>query len=219
MIATFSRAALAAGIAAALAACGGRLDDVPAQPQSQAAAPAASAMPVHAPPHIELQRPPIASDASVADLRQEVVLLRREVADLREQVMRLPGSSSAEADKPNPRTDPVAKQEAQQAEALRVASSETAFQSEHNDPRWSQATATALQTTIGQVDASLRNQVRSIECRSQSCRVEINAGAGSALAQELPLIVTRLGDTLPHVTAGQVDQGDGQQATVLYLSR
>jgi hypothetical protein len=37
--------------------------------------------------------------------------------------------------------------------------------------------------------------------------------------RDLPLVLGRLGATLPNATATQVDQGDGRQATVLYLSR
>jgi hypothetical protein len=33
------------------------------------------------------------------------------------------------------------------------------------------------------------------------------------------MLLSQLGASLPHMTAGQVDPGDGTQATVLYLSR
>jgi hypothetical protein len=120
---------------------------------------------------------------------------------------------------PNPRTDPVAQEQARQTERLRIASTEAAFRNEQGDARWSQGAAASVRAALAQADESMRNQVRSIECRSQSCRVEINAGPGDPMARDLPLVIARLGQVLPNVTAGQVDQGDGRKATVLYMSR
>ena len=80
--------------------------------------------------------------------------------------------------------------------------------------------ARRLNRYFAQVELEARqSQVRSIDCRSQSCRVEIGSAAGPALGQVLPMVIAQLGGSLPRVTAGQVDQGDGSQATVLYLSR
>ena len=138
---------------------------------------------------------------------------------MRDQLSRLPGASQAAAAAPDPRTDAVARQEAQQAERMRLASAESAFENERRDPRWSRDATAAIQSSLGQADDAVRGQVRSIDCRSQSCRVEIGSAAGPALGQVLPMVIAQLGGSLPRVTAGQVDQGDGSQATVLYLSR
>jgi hypothetical protein len=102
---------------------------------------------------------------------------------------------------------------------LRVASSESAFRSEHEDARWNQGAVAAIRAALAESDETIRNQVRSIECRSQSCRVEINSDASGTLARDLPILLGRLGQSLPNVTAGQIDQGDGRQAMVLYLGR
>jgi hypothetical protein len=220
MASTFFHIISASGIAAMLAACGGGTGDSSAQPLSQASSTAAKDTQARISPARDGGgAPPLSSDANLAELRQQVTLLRREVRDLREQFARIPGAREVAATVPDPRTDAVARQEAQQTERLRIATSEAAFQGERGDARWAQSTASAIQAALTQVDDAARGQVRSIECRSQSCRVEINAGANDSLAQELPLVIAQLGQTLPHVTAGQVDQGDGRQATVLFLSR
>ncbi len=164
-------------------------------------------------------QPATDAETVLADLRQQVQLLRREVADLRGKVSRLPGMNDAEPHPPDPRSDSVAMEQARQAERLRIASTEAAFRNEQSDARWSQGAAASVQAALAQADESMRSQVRSIECRSQSCRVEINASPGAAPAQDLPLVIARLGQVLPNVTAGQVDQGDGRKATVLYMSR
>lgn len=212
-------------IASALAACGGPPPDATSPAEAPgaasaglAAAPGATATPAERAPTGQMQ-PAADADTGLADLRQQVQLLRREVADLRGKVSRLPGVADTEPHQSDPRSDSVAMEQARQAERLRVASAETAFRNQADDPRWSQGAAASVRAALGQANDSMRNQVRSIECRAQSCRVEINAGPGDPAAQDLPLVIARLGQVLPNVTAGQVDQGDGRKATVLYMSR
>jgi hypothetical protein len=204
-----------------LAACGGDADTPAARADARASA--ATSPPAAAARAAGGDASPASAATGTADnlaaLRQEVALLRAEVRDVRDQVSRMPGASQAAAAAPDPRTDPMARQEAQQAERLRIASSESTFQGERRDARWAQDTTAAIQSSLTQADDAIRAQVRSIDCRSQSCRVEIGSAAGPALAQQLPMVIAQLGASLPHVTAGQVDQGDGSQATVLYLSR
>lgn len=214
-------------IASVLAACGDPPPDV-ALPANAASAASAALAGASSPPNrasMSMESAPMGlagasdADASLVELRQQVALLRREVADLRGKVSRLPGMDDVASRQPDLRTDPAALEEAQQAERMRIASTEAAFRNEQSDARWSQGTTASVQAALAQADESMRSQVRSVECRSQSCRVEINAGAGAGPAQDLPLVIARLGQVLPHVTAGQVDQGDGRKATVLYMSR
>ncbi len=207
-----------------LAACGGRADDSPARSEAGALG-SASALPARSsatPQHDAAPTPATgvaASEATLPELRQEVTLLRREVADIRQQLARQPGLAAGAEIAANPRTDPDARLEAQRQEALRIASSESAFRGEQNDARWSREAAANVRAAFAQADDTVSTQLRSVECRSQSCRVEINAAAGESLARDLPIILSHLGDALPHITAGKVDQGDGRQATVLYMSR
>jgi hypothetical protein len=206
-----------------LSACGGDGAAPPAAAAAQAAAPL--------PPDPRLPAAAVDARADAARagarggdtldaLRQEVALLRADVHDLREQMARLQGGTRPAAPAAaDPRTDPLARQEAQQAERLRVASSESAFQGERRDARWARDATAAIQSSFAQADDALRAQVRSIDCRSQTCRVEIGSAAAAALGQQLPGILSALGASLPHVTAGEVDQGDGSRATVLFLAR
>lgn len=210
-------------IASALVACGGPPPEAavaaaaPAGP-AMAAAQGATATPAERTP-MGQTLPANEAGVALADLMQQVQLLRREVADLRLKVSRLPGVTDAEPHPPDPRSDSVALEQYRQVERLRVASAETAFRNQADDPRWSQSAAASVRTALGQAHDSMRNQVRSIECRSQTCRVEINAGPGDPAALDLPVVIARLGQVLPNVTAGQVDQGNGRTATVLYMSR
>lgn len=206
---------LGMGIVLMLGACGGRTEDAAASPDHRAGVPAASSRNVATVPMPNGSAP----DDDMAQVKQQIALLRREVADIRQQLARAPSIARSTQATPDPRRDPNARAEAERAERLRVVASESAFRSEREDARWSQGTVATVRAALADSDESIRNQVRSIECRSQSCRVEISADASGTLARDLPILLSRLGQSLPNVTAGQIDQGDGRQAMVLYLAR
>jgi len=160
-----------------------------------------------------------ASGDPVDALRQQVAQLQRDVASIRQQLARSPTMAAAADTGPDPRVDAGARMEADRVERMRIASSETAFQNEPRDNRWSQGATANVRAALGEIDESVRNQVRSVDCRARSCRVELGADANGTMARDLPMVIARLGQTLPNVTAGQLDEGDGRSATVLYLSR
>lgn len=208
------------GLLCTLAACGGGSAEAPPlQRETQAV--------TREPPPAMLGSPSALEAANAASpgsaesfsaLRREVGMLRSEVRQMREQISRMPGAAQAAAAQPDPRVDPVARDEAQQADRQRIASAEATFQAERRDARWSQDQTTAIRSLLTQAGDGISAQLRSVDCRSQSCRVELSpSGAGSGL--DVPMLLTRLNAGLSHVTAGQVDQGDGTQTTVLYMSR
>jgi len=72
---------------------------------------------------------------------------------------------------------------------LRVASAESAFRNEKEDQRWSVGAAADVHAALAQIDPSVRSHLRSVECRSQSCRMEIGADASEPLRRDLPVIL------------------------------
>ena len=230
MLKTFQTTALGVGGALLLAACGGQPNDAPAPagpapvsaPVPAFSAPASGAARAFEAPTVQAAGAAVAVTApaaAAASLPEQVVQLRRDVADIRQQLARLPGAAHVAETPAHPRSDPAARLEAEQVEQQRIAATDTAFRSEREDPRWSRDTAAAVRAAVAEADESLRNQVRSVECRSQSCRVVISGDASGPGGQHLSSVMFRLAASLPKVTAGQVDQGDGRPATVLYLSR
>jgi hypothetical protein len=161
----------------------------------------------------------VGAGESNRSLAEQVSLLRREVAELRQQIARLPGGAHAVAEVANPRTDPVARAAAEQEERLRAASAEASFQREAQNPRWSESTAREVRATLAAANATLGDQIHSVECRSQSCRVVLGPDGDDEAQEELPATLGRLASVLPRVTATRVDQGDGRVGTVLYLTR
>jgi hypothetical protein len=219
---TIHATALGLGILVLLAGCGGRPDDAPTQ-AGQQRVPSSSARISSAPGasgSVTMQTPAgAASEDETTSLKQQVAILRREVVDIRQQLMRMPGAAATAEVSPNPRTDPAARAKAERVEQQRIAATEAAFRSENEDARWSQGSVIAIRAALKDADEALRNRVSGVECRSQSCRVVIAGDTGGSAGQELSSFMNRLALALPNVTAGQIDQGDGRPATVLYLSR
>jgi len=213
--------ALCATVALTFIACGGPVEDPASVPvsRSDAATVAPAAAPALALGEVASASLPAAPAAEAPSLQAQVVALRREVQELRQQVARWPGAAAVAQDARSLRSDPQARAEMERAEQNRVATSEAAFQNEVRQPQWSQRTAQDVRATLAEADPALRHLVRSVDCRSQSCRVEISPGASEEAQQNLPITLARLAGSLPNVSAGQIDQGDGRMATVLYLSR
>lgn len=223
-------AGLCAGaLALLLAGCGGSATSPGegnvtggGEPSVSGGAATLRAQPDTAPTAADMQGPASASASApmteLAQLRLQVAELQHEVTLIRRQLARLPTATQADASAVQTPRGAEARAEAEQTERLRIASTESAFRNETIDPRWSQGSTAAVRAALSMFSESVSPHVRSVECRSQSCRVELNAEGGLELNRDLPLLIGQLGPTLPNVTAGQIDQGNGRQATVLYFS-
>ena len=158
--------------------------------------------------------------AQFAELREQVSALRRDLAELRAKSARAPASgpdASTERDLRAARSAALA--EAGQAERLRVVAAESAFRAEPADLRWGTSMNATVRNALVGPGGDSAAQLGSIECRSQTCRVELAGEASGASPQDLLMLVGRLGQSLPHAEFGQVDHGDGRPVTVLYLTR
>jgi hypothetical protein len=223
MLKTIHATALGVGSLLLLAGCGGQPDGapVPTGPRAQVFGAPAPSVPraATAPAPMRVAPGAAASDDETISLKQQVALLRREVAEIRQHLVRMPGAALGAEAAPDPRTDPNARLEAERLEQQRIAAAEAVFRGEKEDSRWSRGTVASVRAAFGEADESMRNQVSSVECRSQSCRVVIGGDTSGPAGQDLSSVMMQLAAALPKVTAGQIDQGDGRPATVLYLSR
>jgi hypothetical protein len=156
-----------------------------------------------------------AESAEVGELRQELFRLRHQVAS---QEMRLVTADPAKAQAAAPDTGPDARAEAERKRKDYVAGIDAAFRKEAQDPQWSAATTSTVQSALA-VDEELRSAGRGVECRSQTCRVEIADDGSGKLGKALPMFVHHVGPTLPTMTADRVVDGNGRATMVLYLSR
>lgn len=171
----------------------------------------------HPPSAIAVETP---SNDEVLRLRREVQALRgdlRSVA-LGVQVAIKPQPTADAA--PSPAVDAVEPPtEAEQAQRSQryLEQVSVAFKNEPRDRSWSSLATTAIQAHLADEDVKLTGV--SVDCRSETCRVEIpNVGSGD-VGKGLPMLIHRLGPTLPNTVAEQGKSADGNPSTVIYMSR
>jgi hypothetical protein len=157
-------------------------------------------------------------------LREEVARLRAEVAAMQRwihvQKRRTTGvvSEKAEAPAKDPRTDRAARAEAERERQQQMEVVEASFRREPADPRWSLEAEGAVQEVLAS-DEIVQDTLLGLECRSQSCRVELADDDTGELAKVLPLLLQQLAQTLPSATANYVEDGHGGKTVILYMSR
>lgn len=98
-----------------------------------------------------------------------------------------------------------------------MVSVERAFEQEPRNEQWAKGTSDLLRETLG-TEPIMLAAVRGIDCRSNSCRMEIRDDGSAAFAEEFPIMVHQMGAVLPEVRFNQSDLGSGAQLHVLYMS-
>ena len=92
------------------------------------------------------------------------------------------------------------------------------FQKEATNAAWARSTTSALQSQLTASEA-LRTTMRGVECRSQTCRVELDDDGSGKMAKEIPLFIQQFADSLPSMQADHIDDGNGHRTLVLYMTR
>lgn len=168
---------------------------------------------------------PANTSMSAARQAQDIATLKRELTDLKAEIAALNQFVRSQAasqplagrDEKTPQLrDPLAQADAEQQRQQQIALIEAGFRSETTDADWSAASLAKLQAALAK--PALQSALRSMECRSRTCRVEI-AHASTDVQKILPLFANQLADSLPNLTAGEVDGSTGDGNMVLYLSR
>ena len=162
-------------------------------------------------------RPPAAApageSAQVSELRQEMFRLRHEVASHEMRLAADPANARVAPD-----NGPEARAEAERKRKEYVAGIDAGFRKEARDPQWSATTTSTIQTALA-ADDGLRTSTRGVECRSQTCRVEIADDGSGKLGKALPMFVHTVGQALPTTTADRVVDASGGATLVFYMSR
>ncbi|MDD5266314.1 MAG: hypothetical protein PHO08_04195 [Methylococcales bacterium] len=167
-------------------------------------------------PHDELQAYKSEVNAKLAMLASEVTALRHQLQD---QAMRDdPQASSEDETNRNVRNDPNAQSEVEGEYKELMVAKENEFRQEPSDGQWAPQTSSRLREVMDK-NPAMRDAVRNIECKSTTCRVELAVTEQVSASKSLDNLVTQIGDTLPQVTYNQVDDGNGEVTTVLYMSR
>jgi hypothetical protein len=162
------------------------------------------------------------SHPSVLALRQELAVLREELAELRKrpEPRGVASAVSVTGDTPNqpPPLDPREMERQQEEWHGHMAEVEAAFHGEDRDPRWAADTKFAVDTAF-RVDPSFAAKLRTVDCRSRTCRLELSDDGPEPMGDKLIPILAQLGSTLPKVKSDQIVAANGSKTLVLFMSR
>jgi hypothetical protein len=100
----------------------------------------------------------------------------------------------------------------------RAADVAASFRSEPLDPPFALMTAESLRGVLAS-DELARMPVQAIDCRAKTCRVEIQDDGSGIVPLKLPMLMVRMADTLPNVSAQRIEQPSGRATMVLYMSK
>ena len=166
---------------------------------------------------------PSSQTVNVAALWGEVISLRHDLEALKAERSHLTPSNKTdqqEAETP-PSTQDKRQDERNDVKGRKVkallAKAEEQFANEPSDATWSSARKAGFRELSDKNDG-IKNALRSVECRSHTCRVELLDDAAANLSENLPLFFSEFAATMPNVMADRVTSPDGTASYVLYLS-
>lgn len=171
---------------------------------------------------VEASAAPVASAVTDRALQARVTMLERELAELRSGMaertgLAAPAPVPAEPEPEHPLTQEETKR-LQEEWHTRMAAVEATYRAERLDQAWALATKEKLTTAWSTLPAFGKN-VRSVECRSETCRVEAIDDLHGDFTKDLQMLPLRLADSLPSVQADHTPQADGTVKRTFYFSR
>jgi hypothetical protein len=161
----------------------------------------------------------MAKGSDMTVLRQEVASIRTELTRLRQQ---RPGDSrsasvAVERSDIDAASRARAQEQAAQGRQAEIAAVDAAFSSQSVNPQWSANTSSLIQNVLGSDEVG-HIQADSIDCRSESCRVELHDDGTGRLTKSLPMLAIQVASALPAITANNIARPDGSSTVILYLS-
>src|SRR5262245_14539138 len=145
---------------------------------------------------------------SLAAIEQQMAAQQRQLAAPRPT----PAGESAPFDREAMEAQRTADLERNQAYMVQV---HQAFANEKVDAAWAARTSARVGAAF-EGEQSLRGIAHTVECRQQTCRVQIDDDG--SLNARLPRLALGVADVLPTISAERVELGNGRQAMVLYMS-
>lgn len=108
------------------------------------------------------------------------------------------------------------RRDVQQLERERQAELDDLFRRETVNTAWASVTSAVVRQALPAPVDGAALALHSVECRSQSCRVEVGAAGADALRQALPQLAQRLAERFPSMAV--VSRSDGTGATLYFRS-
>lgn len=154
--------------------------------------------------------------------RGEVALMRHELGRLRSQVEELHQNKQPPVPAP-PAEEATAETAAEQRAASdqkwkeHMARLAESFEREPRDAHWSASTSQFVAGALGK-EPALAALAGAVDCRSSTCRLELQHDDEGVVDKQLPLFLHNLGQTLPEAEADHAVV-DGKSRYTLYLKR
>jgi hypothetical protein len=161
-----------------------------------------------------------ASTAALQALADRVALLERERLQPAAQAASTAGVHAprvpTEAELRAGPTGAGEQRDTQQLERERQAELDGLFRQETVNTAWASITSAVVRQALPAPADGSALALRSVECRSQSCRVEVGAAGADAMRQALPQLAQRLAERFPSMAV--VSRSDGTGATLYFRS-
>lgn len=113
--------------------------------------------------------------------------------------------------------DPGTRTESDYAYREEMRHVEAAFNNEPRDSRWAADLNSQISNALDN-NQVLQQNLRNIECRSKTCRIEFSNETVNGMQQTLLPLLAQLAPAIPSVSTGKIDQTSDASKTVLYLS-
>jgi hypothetical protein len=153
--------------------------------------------------------------AQIEELQRTLTAMKAQLGAARHENTAQQAAAACDSKQPEIRL----RQDTADVEQRRVSTAEVAeaFSQEQFDGAWANQAAARIGSTFGK-DEALREIPRTVECREQTCRLQVNEDGARTLSDRLPYVATELADVLPSISAEHIEQGSGDGALVIYLS-
>ena len=176
-------------------------------------------------PVLGVRSPEVGNQVQLEQLAEQVARLQTELAAAKSQQafqQNTHVSQSAMArESSSPAESPVDAHAMRAADAERhheyVAGVAQAFAEEKIEAAWANRVSSRVDAALYDNEV-LRGVTRNVDCRQQTCRLEIDDDDSGKVSGQLPLIALDLADVLPTIVADRIDRGAGHSTMTLYLS-
>lgn len=153
--------------------------------------------------------------ATLESLARELALLKRRTTLLEANVELLGVRPLEDDNTRDPTTAPEAPKPQTREEYLVLR--QRSFEAEPVDHRWADENSDGIHVVLSKLP-TMRGALRSLHCRAQSCRLELDQAGAEGLAEETMALARQLASSLPAMDTQEVDVGNGQRRLIVYLS-
>jgi len=172
--------------------------------------PAATEVVVNRPQQTASWVEPLENKVNIAALQADVAALHAELNQRKNEAV-----AAAEPEAP---PDEATAQENEARWREHMLEVEAKYQREARDPAWVRTATAQIEKGLTE-NEGLKSLVRRIDCRSETCRLEVLNDGKGVFDKQLQPFLNGVSETLPSMQADPVRNADGTTTMILYLSK